>query len=97
MDKSFLRCIIRKEEYFSKIMSSYVLVMSAVRLHRPFGYKFLFSHHSLSAARLLFMLVCALLHYPFMPSCSCSFAHTSAVSIKTHSLVRSPKYSEYNI
>lgn len=72
MGKSFLRCIIRKEEYFSKIMSSYVLVMSAVRLYRPFGYEFLFSHHSLSTARLLFMLVSALLRCALISAHFCA-------------------------
>jgi len=72
MEKSVLRCIIRKEEYFSKIMTSYVLVMSAVRLYRPFGYEFLFSHHSLSTVGLLFMLVYALLCCPLVSACSCS-------------------------
>lgn len=72
MEKSFLRCITRKEEYFSKIMSSYVLVMSAVRLYRPFGYEFLFSHHSLSTVRLLFMLVYALLCYLLVSAHPCS-------------------------
>lgn len=76
MEKSFLRCITRKEEYFSKIMSSYVLVMSAVRLYHPFGYRFLFSHHSLSTVRLLFMLVYALLCCPLIFAHSCSLLAT---------------------